>query len=386
MFKKIPKKLLIVLPAAVFLAAYTAIPKNVRVMQGQNLDFKWGMTSEASTENTGTYTCKVKLFNFIPIKTVSVSVTPKIYVIPSGHAIGVRIHTDGVLVVGMGEVRGENGEKYHPAKDAGLVPGDRITAVNGEKISGTESFVKKLNECGGKAVLHTMRNENEFNVNISAVYSAESGGYKAGIWVRDSTAGIGTMTFFNPENSTFAALGHGICDSDTKDILTVSHGNVSKCTIKNVYKGKSGTPGELTGNFSGAVLGNILENCSAGVYGNITGEIPSGKQTAVASRFQVKEGPAEILCDIDGNGPKPYKIEITKISKSSRVSNKDLVIKVCDPVLIEKTGGIVQGMSGSPILQNDMLVGAVTHVFVNNPERGYGIFAENMLDLTLRYK
>lgn len=379
MFKKL-KKLFIVLPTAVFLTAYGAIPKNIQITQGQTLDFKWGISSEANSENTGNYTCKVKLFNFIPIKTVSVSVIPNRYVIPSGRAIGVRIYTDGVLVIGTGEVSGNDGTKYYPARDAGIKPGDRIIAVNGENFFGTEALSKKLNEHSGNAVLTVMRGQSEFEIEIKAVYSSESGGYKAGIWVRDSTAGIGTMTFYDPETSVFAALGHGICDSDTKDILTISRGNISLCGIKNVFKGKNGVPGELCGNFSDDIFGKITKNCLSGIYGTLNKPISDGEKIAVASRFQVKEGDAEILCDIDGNGPEYYKIKIVKVSKVCRESNKDMVIKVTDPILKEKTGGIVQGMSGSPIIQNDMLVGAVTHVFVNDPTKGYGIFIENMLD------
>lgn len=374
------KKLFVVLPTAVFLAAYSAIPKNIQLIQGQSLDFKWGISSEASTENTGNYTCQVKLFNFIPIKTVSVSVMPKYYVVPSGQAIGVRIYTDGVLVIGTGEVSSENGMKYYPARDAGIKPGDRIMAVNGEKVIGSEMLSKKISENNGDATLSIIRGQSEIELKIKAIYSSESGCCKAGIWVRDSTAGIGTMTFYDPENSCFAALGHGICDSDTKDILTISRGNISLCGIKNVFKGKNGVPGELCGNFSDEVIGKITKNCSDGIYGTLSHSIPYSEKIAVASRFQVNEGDAEILCDVDGNGPKAYKIKIVKTSKICRESNKDMVIKITDPELKEKTGGIVQGMSGSPIIQNNMLVGAVTHVFVNDPTKGYGIFIENMLD------
>ena len=371
-------KVMLVLPLLAFLVAYTAIPEKVTIMQGQRLDFRWGITAVASTENTGSFDCRVKLFNFIPIKTVNVSVMPSRYVIPSGEAIGVKIHTDGILVVGMSDVLSENGKLCEPAKKAGISIGVRIIAVNGDKITNTGGFCKKVNDCGGNAELSIGRNDNVMNVRVNAVYSPQSKSYKVGLWVRDSTAGIGTLTFYDPENSTFAALGHGICDSDTKEIMTVKRGSVNMCNIRRVEKGEDGTPGELVGDFSGKELGDVITNCQVGIYGHAN-HIPEKEPIKVASRFQVKEGKAEILCDVDGTGPKTYEIEITKVSKSPKITNKSFVLKVTDPNLIEKTGGIVQGMSGSPILQNDKLVGAVTHVFVNDPTKGYGIFIENML-------
>ena len=379
MFKKFFKFSFIVLPAAIFLTAYSSIPENVSVTLGQNPEFKWGMSVEAVSENCESYSCRVKLFNFIPIKTVNVSVNPKMYLIPSGKAIGVRLYTDGILVVGTGEVYDDSGRKYHPAKDAGILTGDRIISANGKKLSKTEDIAKSINENNGTISLEVIRGDKQLDITLNAVFSPNSGCYKAGLWVRDSTAGIGTMTFINPDNSTFAALGHAICDSDTKDILPVSHGNISNCTINRVYKGENGSPGELSGKFSNDIIGKITKNTGTGLYGNYSEEIQNGEKIPAASRFQVKEGKAEILCDIDGNGPKPYKIEITKLSKSVHALNKDMVIKITDPVLLEKTGGIIQGMSGSPIIQNGRIVGAVTHVFVNDPTRGYGIFIENML-------
>ena len=371
-------KVMIVLPVLAFLVAYTAIPEKVTVMQGQSLDFRWGIKAAESTENTGSFDYRVKLFNCIPIKTVNVSVTPNCYVIPSGEAIGVKIYTDGVLVVGMSDVCDEDGKRCEPAKKAGICVGDRIVAVNGEEITGTSAFSKKINDCSGDANLRVIRGDDIMDINVDAVYSAENDSYKVGLWVRDSTAGIGTLTFYNPQNSTFAALGHGICDSDTDEIMTVRRGSVSGCNIRRVEKGTNGSPGELIGDFSGDKIGDIALNCNVGIYGR-SSNIPDKEPVKVASRLEVKEGKAQILCDIDGTGVKSYDIEITKVSKSPKVSNKSFVIKVTDDILLQKTGGIVQGMSGSPILQNGRIVGAVTHVFVNDPTRGYGIFIENML-------
>ncbi len=376
------KKLLILLPIMLFTAVYAAIPARVTIKQGQKPILFHGITAEASTQSVGSYNCRVKLFNIIPIKTVSVSVTPQMYVIPSGETIGVKIYTQGVLVVGIADVRSEDGKILQPAKNAGIMVGDRIVALDGQAVSTAESFCQKINGGDGSVTASVIRGSKKMELPLSAVYSTESHSFRVGLWVRDSTAGIGTLTFYNPENSTFAALGHAICDNDTKDVLTVRRGAVNLCTIKDVYKGEKGSPGELIGDFKNTELGNITKNCHQGIYGRAD-TIPQNTKLPVASRFQVKEGKASILCDVDGSGPMPYEIEITKISKMSQETNKSFVIKVTDKTLLEKTGGIVQGMSGSPIIQDGMLAGAVTHVFVNDPTKGYGIFAENMLDMTM---
>ncbi len=366
------------MPVLAILVVNMAIPAQITVSRGQSLDFNWGITAKACTENEGNFPCQVKLFNLIPIKTVNVSVMPSCYVIPSGEAIGIRLYSDGLLVVGISDVVAADGKHFAPAKDSGLKEGDRIMEVNGEKVESTVDFTKKMNACRGKAELTVARGDNFVTADVTAVYSGDDGGYKVGMWVRDSTAGIGTMTFYNPENGCFASLGHGICDSDTKDLITVARGWVSSCRIVGVEKGKSGQPGELIGDFSNKKLGDIETNCHIGVYGESL-SAPEAEPVPIATRFEIKEGGAEILCDIDGSGPTAYEVEITKISKSPKVSNKNFVLKVTDTKLLEKTGGIVQGMSGSPVIQNGKLIGAVTHVFVNDPTRGYGIFIENML-------
>ena len=372
--KKIFKKSVIVLPILLLLTAYRSIPENITVMQGQSVDFEWGTLDAAEVPGDRAY--QAKLFKIIPVKKVNVSVVPRRYVIPSGEAIGVKIYSDGVLVVGISDVTAKNGQILAPAKDAGIKTGDRIVDVNGEKIQDTNAFVKKINDSKGIAKLVIIRDDYVKTVKLSATESSD--GYKVGLWVRDSTAGIGTLTFYDPENFTFGALGHGICDSDTKELMTVRKGSVNACNIRGVIKGEKGTTGELLGDFGGKKIGEIQTNSLCGIQG-MAEAIPQRKLVPVASRFEVKTGKATILCDIDGNGPKVYEIEITKVTKSATDTGKNLVLRVTDPDLIEKTGGIVQGMSGSPIIQNGKIVGAVTHVFVNDPTRGYGIFIENML-------
>ncbi len=374
--KKILKKSIVVLPVLLFLTAYSGVPEKVTIVEGESFDFSWGVTATINTAKADRYSVDAKLFNVIPIKSVEVSVVPKKYLVPSGEAIGVKLYTDGVLVVGISDVTDNYGKIFQPAKDAGIMVGDRILSVNGKAIENIDDFTNKINEAENCATLEIAREDQKFSVELSPVYSKESGSYKVGLWVRDSTAGIGTLTFYNPKDNTFAALGHGICDSDTKELMTVRKGSINACRIRSVIKGERGVAGELSGDFSGIEIGDITKNTDAGIGGKANA-VPQNEAIMIASRFEVKKGGAEILCDVDGSGPRRYKIEITRIQKGQ--DGKNLVLKVTDDRLISKTGGIVQGMSGSPIIQNGKIVGAVTHVFVNDPTKGYGIFIEEML-------
>lgn len=375
-FKKIFKKSVIVLPVMLLLTAYRLIPENMTVMQGQSMAFDWGTIERADPGEDAEY--EAKLFNLIPVKKVNVSVVARRYVIPSGEAIGVKIYADGVLVVGISDVTDVKGRIFAPAKDAGIEVGDRIIEVNGKKVNDTDDFVEIINQEKGKVRIRLIRGDNVKDVQLSAIYSPDSKNYKVGLWVRDSTAGIGTLTFYDPKTFSFSALGHGICDSDTGILMTVRQGSVNSCNIRSVIKGEKGIAGELLGDFGGGKIGEIQVNSVCGIRG-VADKIPDRMLTPVASRFEVTTGKAVILCDIDGNGPREYEIEITKVSKVANDAGKNLVIRVTDPDLIEKTGGIVQGMSGSPIIQEGKIAGAVTHVFLNDPTRGYGIFIENML-------
>ena len=351
------KKSFLLLPLTAFLVIYILIPEKTAVSKGQ----KRGV--------------------LFPVKTASVSVSSEAYVIPSGEAIGVKLYTDGVLVIASGSVTAEGGKSYEPAKKAGVHAGDRIIAVNGEAVPDIEALKTLVNRNGGHMTLSVMRGDNLLELPIDAVYSKDTNSFLLGLWVRDSAAGIGTLTFYNPQNSVFAALGHGICDYDTGILMKSQAGSINFCNIKGIKKSENGSPGEMLGNFSSKAEGKILLNSEAGIYGSAL-NIPNAAPVPVASRFETELGNAKILCDVDGGGAKAYDIEITKISTSARLSGKSFVFKITDSALIEKTGGIVQGMSGSPVIQNGKLIGAITHVFVNDASKGYGIFAENMLDMT----
>ncbi len=340
-----------------------------------------GTNVKIASDTEGNYTLCLKLFDKIPLKKIDVQVSPKIYVQPSGSPIGVKLYTEGVLVVGLSYVQTENGHVY-PAKEAGIKEGDRILAINGIKLDTTEDMAKDINASGGKVSLKIVRGTQTMDMTATAVRGKGSSDYKLGVWVRDSTAGVGTLSFYEPESGRFASLGHAITDVDTGDILTVSDGSILNCNILSVTKGERGTPGELIGSFGSDTIGVIEENDGLGVYGTLTNrnDISLSEPVEVATRFQIKEGEATILADVDGKGVQEYKVNIQKVSKDATIDNKGIVLKVTDHKLLETTGGIVQGMSGCPILQDGKFIGAVTHVFVNDPTRGYGILAENMID------
>lgn len=298
--------------------------------------------------------------------------------IPVGETIGIAIMTDGILVIDTQEVVDKNGNKKCPGKSAGIKAGDCIISADGNKIKSTEELSEYINTRENDIVITIKRNDTVLNTIVSPAKCPD--GIKLGLWVRDSTAGLGTLTFVDPENKTFGALGHGISDIDTDTMLSCREGNILTCAQDNAIPGKKGTPGELNGRFSSEILGNFKKNSNSGIFGKFTSNNIISEQNAIdtASFSEIREGEAKILSDVDGKGVLEYSIQIKKINEKN-IEGKNLVFRVTDQDLISKTGGIVQGMSGSPIVQNGKLVGAVTHVFVNDPTRGYGIFIENML-------
>lgn len=359
--------------------------KTVPTMSGgEALAEKTDTGIQLNASAAGRYTLGIKMFDFLPIKELEVNVSPEYSVIPSGESVGLKIFSDGLLVINVADVKTENGTES-PAKTAGITVGDRIISVNSVSPATSEELARLVNKADGDINVKILRGETIHDITLTPALSSDDGSKKLGIWVRDSTAGVGTMTFYDPKTSAFATLGHAITDVDTGDIITPKRGSLCGCDIISVKKGVSGTPGELAGRFSDNTLGDIVMNSSLGVYGKLTDseKLADSNYMKVATRFEVKTGEAYIIADVDGTGPKNYSVNIEDVSKSERTDNKSLVISVTDPVLLKKTGGIVQGMSGAPIIQNDMLVGALTHVFVNDPTKGYGIFAENMLDTAL---
>lgn len=338
------------------------------------------LSSRHTEENSGDLQIDLKMFGIIPFSKVQVRVIDQMQVAVLGQPFGMKLYTKGVLVVDLTDVATENGN-FNPAKQAGIKKGDYVLSVNGKEISTNEDLVSVVQASGGNSLkLKILRNNKEMTFNVAPVMSSDTNTYKIGIWVRDSSAGIGTLTFYSPSTDIICGLGHGVCDEDTGELLNLKSGEIVSAEIFSVEKGVKGTPGQLKGRLSADTLGRIQLNCNGGVYSLITGEIPIDNLTEVALKTEVQNGSAQILCTIDGKTPQLYDCEV-EIKKSKFDSaTQNMIVTVTDTRLLEATGGIVQGLSGSPILQNGKLVGAVTHVLIDDPTKGYGIFAENMLE------
>ncbi len=317
---------------------------------------------------------QLKLFGIVPFKTVTVENIERPWLIPCGTPFGIKMLTDGVIVTAFGEVG--NGIPS-PAAKAGIEKGDVITKINNEKVTSSEELVRLINKHGDNLNISVQRNGRTKTYNVSGAVDNE-GNTKLGLWVRDSTAGIGTMTYYDSSNKTYGGLGHAVNDVDTGQRLPLSKGEIVPAVISDILKGQSGAPGELCGTLTqGVRLGNIKANSNCGLFGFCEYAPTDNEPIAMALKQEVECGQAHIIATIDDNPPTLYSIEIESINLNSN-DNKNMIIRITDEKLIDKTGGIVQGMSGSPIIQNNMLVGAVTHVFISDPSRGYAVFAETM--------
>ena len=330
-----------------------------------------------------TYKLTIKLFGVIPLKDVDVEIIRDIRLKPAGIPIGIYVKTQGVLVVGVGEFEGEDGQKIKPAGYV-LHPGDYILELNDEEITGKKQLIEKISHCEGQELVFKIkRDESVFEV-MARPEMNRNGEYKMGIWVRDNAQGVGTMTYID-ENGCFGALGHGINDVDTSTLMLLKSGTLYHTEIIGITRGRNGSPGELTGFIEyddRNIMGSITENTVKGIFGVCTPE------TAESSRFdympiglkqEIEKGAARIVCCVEGEAAE-YDVEITDINLENDNVNRGIVLKITDPELLAATGGIVQGMSGSPIIQNGKIVGAVTHVLVQDSARGYGIFIEEMLE------
>jgi len=333
-----------------------------------------GMRSFAA----GKYKVRVSLFN-MPIKDSTLLVGERRYVAISGEIIGLRLFTEGVMIVEIDSVYGLDGA-ISPGANAGLQKGDVICKIDGEETLSSNAVHNKIKYSGGKSMdVEYIRDGKHYLTVLTPVLSSFDNCYKGGLWIRDSAAGIGTVSFFDVTTGTFAALGHAVCDVDTGDVLPLLNGDIVEADIVGCKKGASGAAGELCGVFTSESKGVLVNNTTTGIYGVFDEWDKEAELYPVAAEDEIKKGKAQILSTVDSSGAKLYDIEIIKINADS-ADNKNMVIQVTDSELISKTGGIVQGMSGSPIIQEGRIVGAVTHVLVNNPQKGYAIFAETMLD------
>ena len=340
--------------------------------------------SETITGEAGKKTLEVSLFDKILTKDIEVDVLPKTTVIPVGNIAGVKLYTSGVLVVGMSEIEGIDNKKYRPYENTGIEEGDRITKIGEKYISTTNELIDVVNKSKGEDIEITYIHEEESKQCSIEPVQTGNNEYKLGLWVRDSAAGVGTVTFYEPSTKTFGALGHGITDIDTGELINIASGEFVTTRILNITKGENGNPGKIQGTIENQKnIGQINKNSKFGIYGKVDNlsslEIDASKEMEVATREEIKEGKATILCSLDNKTVEEYEIEIEKIYKENNYDNKSMQIKVTDQKLIKKTGGIIQGMSGSPIIQNGKFIGAVTHVLVNNPQEGYAVFGDIML-------
>lgn len=367
---------------------YTGLPLTARVESGEVQVLSSGdeqLQDEVTltARNPGTARITLSLLGLLPVKRVQVEIAPGKVLIPGGQAIGVALRTAGVMVVGSSDLGGEAGAS--PARLSGVEPGDVITAVNGSPVTGAEQLTQLAAASGGAPLQLTVsRNDKEMRLTVTPKKDTASGLYRLGLWVRDSTAGVGTLSFYDPETGAYGALGHAITDVDTGKPLTVSQGQILKATVVDVKKGQKGAPGELKGSFLREQVkwGTLTKNTILGVYGQMDPIVnplyPEG--LPIGLQDTVRKGPAQILSCVSGEEIKAYNVEIIQVNRQTTPAPKSMVLQVTDPELLAITGGIVQGMSGSPIIQDGKIVGAVTHVLVNDPTRGYGIFIENMLD------
>ncbi len=398
----------IVLSLLVVLANYSApvqalynLPDSLHVRAGElhSVSIGWpftlsaedtGMQVLASSDDSigvigsqaGDTTLTVSAFG-VPLKSVAVAVDPDRTLVPGGHSIGAALNTRGVLIVGTSDL---SDAAESPAKAAGLREGDLILSVGGEEVQSAAHLTELITKHGpGPVDIAYMRSGSNRTATINPLLDKLDGRLRLGLWVRDSTAGVGTLSYYDPVTKKYGALGHAISDIDTGVTLPVREGSILQSTIVGIRKGERGTPGELQGSFlrDRFLLGDIRLNNNYGIYGVTDTPIANPlypKGLLVGSQANVHTGPATILTTLDNTGIHEYAIEITRVSRQTSPAQKSMTLKVTDPVLLEKTGGIVQGMSGSPILQDGRIIGAVTHVFVNDPTQGYGVFIEWMLE------
>lgn len=356
--------------------------EEVKVFNNQK-SFDFREPVHMQLRNQGSYKINLKLFGLIHWKNMEIKVIEKEQVIPGGMPVGIYVRTKGLLVLGTGRITGTDGLNYEPALNI-VKTGDYIETFNKLPVENTRDFQKQIENSEGKEILLGIRRNGEKTEVRLAPVKGNTGEYKLGIWVRQDTQGIGTLTYYTEEGE-FGALGHGITDSDTGELIEIDKGGIYQASIVNIVKGKQGQPGELVGYINrstSAALGELEKNTACGIFGTklkLEDKTEYNEPMEIALKQEVRPGKASILCQLEDEIAE-YEIEIKKLRYNLENANKGMVIEITDPELLKKTNGIIQGMSGSPIFQNGRIVGAVTHVLINDPTRGYGIFIENMLE------
>lgn len=398
----------ILLILLIYVSNITSLPDNLILFQGEKINLKTAFGLSFSTNHeedkltekyevlqtstaiqtskdyTGKVSINLNLFGKIPVKTIDVNIIENTEVVALGDIVGLKLYTNGVLVVGMSEISGVDNHKYKPYEETGIEEGDMIVEVNEQTVTCTFDLLKSIKEAEGREVsISYVRDGNIEETSIKPV-KAQDNTYKIGLWVRDTAAGVGTVSFYEPSTGLFAALGHGILDVDTEELLDISTGDFVTTNIVSITKGEKGNPGKIQGSIENqTTIGQVYKNTEFGVYGSLKNlsslNINSQNTMKVALRDEIKTGKARIICTLENNKKEEYEVEIQKIDKNNNSDNKSMLIKVTDQRLIDKTGGIIQGMSGSPIIQDGKLIGVLTHVLVSDPTMGYGVFADMMI-------
>lgn len=398
----------ILLILLIYVSNITSLPDNLILFQGEKINLKTAFGLSFSTNHeedkltgkyevlqtstgiqtsedyTGKVSINLNLFGKIPVKTIDVNIIENTEVVALGDIVGLKLYTNGVLVVGMSEISGVDNHKYKPYEETGIEEGDMIVEVDEQTVTCTFDLLKSIKEAEGREVsISYVRDGNIEETSIKPV-KAQDNTYKIGLWVRDTAAGVGTVSFYEPSTGLFAALGHGILDVDTEELLDISTGDFVTTNIVSITKGEKGNPGKIQGSIENqTTIGQVYKNTEFGVYGslkNLSGlNINSQNTMKVALRDEIKTGKASIISTLENNKKEEYEVEIQKIDKNNNSDNKSMLIKVTDQRLIDKTGGIIQGMSGSPIIQDGKLIGVLTHVLVSDPTMGYGVFADMMI-------
>jgi stage IV sporulation protein B len=380
-----------------YISDITNIPSNIILLKDEELNIKKliGITIDTGSDDKSIIQAVssdeeqngkigINLFG-IHIKDVNISNITNTEVMLCGNLIGMKLYTNGVLVVGMSEIYGQDNNIYKPYETTGIEEGDTILKINEKNISSTNELISSIKDSDGNELKITYSHNDKTIDTVITPIQTETDEYKIGLWVRDTAAGVGTATFYNEDSGIISTLGHGLIDVDTEQLIDISSGELTTTNIVSLQKGENGTAGKIQGTVDGQpVIGEIIKNTYFGVYAKINDiaslKIDNTKKIQIASRDEIKKGSAKVLCSIDTTGDtKEYDIEIKKIYTNNNTNNKSMLVEITDEELIEKTGGIIQGMSGSPIVQNGKLIGALTHVLVQDSKKGYAVFADLML-------
>lgn len=392
--------ILILLVILVYVINIASIPESIILFENEefSLDIIAGLSLKETipvTSNLGNKLSQEEKSNFgqkqynlsllgLNLKTITTNTIPTTKVIPLGNLVGLKLYTEGVLVVGMSEIKGEDNKIYKPYEEAGIQQGDSIIEINDTKINTTEELISCVSKCNGKAIDVTYIKDGKILETKIMPIKTSDDIYKIGLWVRDAEAGIGTATFYQKQSNSFVALGHGIQDIDTEELVDISSGELVTSEILTIDKGEKDKPGKIQGSIENSKkIGKIYSNTEFGIYGETTNtsklNISELEEIEVASRNEIELGKATVMCTLEDDVRDEYEVEIQKIYINNNENNKSMLVKVTDKKLLDKTGGIIQGMSGSPIIQNGKLIGALTHVLVSDPTKGYALFADTMI-------